>query len=195
MERISALMDGELEGEEAASLVPALKQRTDLREAWSTYHLIGDALRGQKYIYCNVADGVASQIRNEPTVLAPRASSASFGKRWALPSLAAAAAVATVTWMSLQTQQGVGPQLAIPAGHVIPTGHIVMPTVATANGRPVEELLQVGTYTPPSQPAPQIQLSARELQPYILAHQPFSPSTAIQGLAPYVRSVSTVSER
>jgi sigma-E factor negative regulatory protein RseA len=26
---------------------------------------------------------------------------------------------------------------------------------------------------------------------YLLAHQGFSPSTAIQGLAPYIRSVST----
>jgi hypothetical protein len=29
---------------------------------------------------------------------------------------------------------------------------------------------------------------------YLLAHQGFSPSTAIQGLAPYIRSVSTTQQ-
>ena len=48
MEQISALMDGELEHDEAAGLVPVLKQRVDLREAWSSYHLIGEALRGER---------------------------------------------------------------------------------------------------------------------------------------------------
>jgi len=46
MERISAFMDGELEDHEAAGQVRRLKEDPELRAAWETYHLIGDALRG-----------------------------------------------------------------------------------------------------------------------------------------------------
>jgi sigma-E factor negative regulatory protein RseA len=33
--------------------------------------------------------------------------------------------------------------------------------------------------------------SEGKMNEYLIAHQEFSPSTAIQGLAPYIRSVST----
>lgn len=199
METISALMDGELDQEDAASLIPALKQREDLRETWAAYHLIGDALRGQHCGDCGVAGVVAAQLSREPTVLAPRSARSGSTKRWALPSLAAAAAVATVTWMSMETQQGgAGPQITVPAGQFLTTGHnVLMPTVATATGSPIQEITEAaGPYTPANPPAPPIQFSGRELQPYLMAHQEFSPSTTIQGLAPYVRTVtSTVIER
>ena len=198
MERISALMDGELESEETASVIPAVRQRADLREAWATYHLIGDALRGQACARCDVSSGVAVHLAKEPTVLAPPASSTSFGKRWALPSLAAAAAVATVTWMSLQTQEEMVTQMARSEANVHSVGWRLVPTAGTtADGSAIDELMQVGGFAP--QPGPPIQVSGREAQaylPYLMAHQEFSPSTAIQGLAPYVRTVtSTASER
>ena len=195
MERVSALMDGELEQDEAVRLIPALRQRDELRAAWSTYHLIGDALRGQPCTDCAVARTVAAQLTAEPTVLAPqknRRLRTNDVRRWALPSLAAAAAVATVTWMSLETQQsGNAPQFVVPANHIFSTGHIIMPDVPAAPGGTVQDTVALGSTLPASQPqpAPQIQFSARELQPYLMAHQEFSPSTAIQGLAPYVRTV------
>ncbi len=195
MERVSALMDGELEQDEATRLIPALRQRDELRDAWSTYHLIGDALRGQPCMDCTVARSVSAQLAAEPTVLAPRAQRAARGrdvKRWALPSLAAAAAVATVTWMSLETQQaGNAPQFVVPANHIMSTGHFILPHVPAAPDGTAHDPISLGSSIPASQsqPAPQIQFSARELQPYLMAHQEFSPSTAIQGLAPYVRTV------
>jgi hypothetical protein len=41
----------------------------------------------------------------------------------------------------------------------------------------------------PQSPPPSIQLTAEGYQAYLMAHQPFSPSMAIQGLAPYMRTV------
>ncbi|MGH8636409.1 MAG: RseA family anti-sigma factor, partial [Burkholderiales bacterium] len=38
MDKISALMDGELARDEAARLVADVRQRDGLREAWATYH-------------------------------------------------------------------------------------------------------------------------------------------------------------
>lgn len=179
MERISALMDGELEQREAVGLIPVLKQRDDIREAWATYHLIGEAMRGQTCKDCGVAQTVISKLAAEPTVLAPRASS-SMIRRWALPSMAAAAAIVTVTWMGLQTP--------MPGTDVQPASF----TEARAPGV-VNTLHTLNELVPPTNTnatVPAIQLTTQEYQPYLMAHQPFSPSVAIQGLAPYMRTVS-----
>lgn len=185
MEQISALMDGELEHDEATRVIPALNKRSELREAWATYHLIGEALRGQACDDCAVAQTVSSKLAVEPTVLAPRRSSSSFGKRWALPSMAAAAAVAAVTWVGLTTQAPPGvPEFAT----VRQPGYGLIHEVFAP---PVSLPVSVPTVPAPSPGAPPIQLSWQEFQAYLMAHQEFSPSISMQGLAPLVRSVST----
>jgi sigma-E factor negative regulatory protein RseA len=189
MDKISALMDGELARVEAARLVAGLREgdaeRNALRETWTTYHLIGEALRGEPCPDCGVVQSVAKRLQQEPTVLAPRRLPDDFGRRWGLPSLAAAAAVASVSWMAFQTQQvDVGPT-------AIPASHMVVPAVAVQSSIPLPEYSQ-SVHLPgqSSLPAP-IQFSARELDAYLRAHQEFSPSTTLQGLAPYVRTVTS----
>lgn len=181
MERISALMDGELEPREAAAVVPDIKQRDEMRAAWVTYHLIGDAMRREACGDCGVARGVSAMLAGEPTVLAPRPSSVSTPRRWVWPSMAAAAAVATVTWMGLQAP--------IPGTDVQPASFTDARPASLVNT--VHTLTELVPTVGTSAPAPTIQLTAQEYQPYLMAHQPFSPSVAIQGLAPYIRTVST----
>lgn len=189
MENISALMDGELEHDEAGRVIPALNKRSDLREAWATYHLIGDALRGQACTDCGVAQSVTSKLAGEPTVLAPRQVSSSFGKRWALPSMAAAAAVAAVTWMGLTTQTSQGLQefgVSVRPVHGPAMGPEIFPRSADYLLHPVTSVHGTNQQVPPP-----IQLSWQEFQAYLMAHQEFYPSISMQGLAPLVRSVST----
>ena len=186
MERISALMDGELDRQQAATVVPDLRQRDELREAWATYHLIGEAMRRQSCPDSRVATSVARQLAIEPTVLAPRASNSNFGRRWALPSLAAAAAVATVTWMATGIQ---GPA-SVPNSGFQPA--VVMPgSPPSVISNAVATFTEIVPNTPagPQSPPPSIQLTDEGYQAYLMAHQPFSPSMAIQGLAPYMRTV------
>ena len=186
MDKISALMDGELTREEAVGLVADIRERAALRETWATYHLIGDALRSEACADCDVASAVAKRLAAEPTVLAPqRRMPPGLGRRWGLPSLAAAAAVATVTWMAVETQQGPGVQpLAAPASHM------VVPAVGSAI--PLSEYSQsVHLPAQASSPPAPIQFSAREFDAYLRAHQEFSPSNTLQGLAPYVRTVTS----
>lgn len=180
MDRISALVDGELEQREAASLIPDLKQRDELRAAWSTYHLIGEAMRGQACVDCGVAEAIKRKLAAEPTVLAPKPGNAGVVKRWALPSMAAAAAVAAVTWMGVQAP-GPGSDVQ-PASFVDARPHTIVNTLHT--------LADLGPAPATATGAPAIQLTNEAYQPYLMAHQPFSPSVAIQGLAPYMRSVS-----
>ena len=82
-DRISTLMDGELDEREAAETIAALANDAPAREAWRTYHLIGDALR---------ESGAAAAPRR------PAANSPAW--RIALPAMAVAAAVALVSWVA-----------------------------------------------------------------------------------------------
>jgi sigma-E factor negative regulatory protein RseA len=96
-DRISALMDGELDEREAAATIAALGNDPQAREAWRSYHLIGDALR----------EGHAALTRR-PAANAP------FW-RVALPAMAVAAALALVSWVAftpVQPGQPAPPQVA-----------------------------------------------------------------------------------
>jgi sigma-E factor negative regulatory protein RseA len=87
-DRISALMDGELDQREAAEAIAALKSDPQGRDAWRTYHLIGDALREGR------------------SIVAPRRPAANSPTwRIALPAMAVAAAVAFVSWVAFVPSQ------------------------------------------------------------------------------------------
>jgi sigma-E factor negative regulatory protein RseA len=92
-DRISALMDGELDAREAADTIGRLGDDAAAREAWRTYHLIGDAMRESRFA-----------ARAEPRLPAwipfP-----SRGRRFFLPAAAAAAAVALVAWVAFAPLQ------------------------------------------------------------------------------------------
>ena len=92
-EKLSALIDGELEGEGLRAHLGRLRTDPELRSAWDTYHLIGDALRGQ--ISPAIAHRVVARLRDEPTVLAPQPQK-SPSRRLGWYAMAAAASVAAV---------------------------------------------------------------------------------------------------
>jgi len=96
-EKLSAIIDGELEGGIQAHIT-RMRSDPELRAAWDTYHLIGDALRG--HLCREIAPRVISRLREEPTMLAPRQRAASAVKRfgwYGMYATASAAAVATLS--------------------------------------------------------------------------------------------------
>ena len=98
-ERVSALMDGELEEGAAAAEAGMMRTNGELRDTWNTYHLIGDALRGD--LYPSLQGKVAVRLAAEPTVLAPqprRTSPAWRAARYALSAAAGLGGVALVVW-------------------------------------------------------------------------------------------------
>lgn len=179
MERISALMDGEIDQKDVAQVVRHAKERSELREAWSTYHLIGEAMRGERLTDTRVVQAVTAGLATEPTVLAPKTSFRDSIRRVALPSMAAAAAVAAVTWVSLETYQNSRSPLPLP--------EIVVPMTAMTDSAPLGSFVQPVSLAPSP---PQIQLPSRRIDAYLEAHQEFSPARTIQGLATYARTVS-----
>ena len=166
MEKISALMDGELEHHEAERQWRRLKDDAALRDAWHAYHLVGDALRGERPVLSPAFQAkLAEALAAEPTVLAPRRLPATPKRIVTYAAAASVAAVAVAGWVSLAPTGGVAPQMA---------------SVQQVAAPVVVEVPQVATVA-----------SDGRMNEYLLAHQGFSPSTAIQGLAPYIRSVST----
>ena len=162
-QRISALMDGELERPEAAGPLEALRDEGEAREAWRSYHLIGDAMRDTRMLSAGFAARVAAGLAQEPTVIAPRRIAAVRQRpRWKVLSAAASvAAVALVGWVAFGTQES-GPQVAL-----VPQQEVIA----------VREIKQVA---PPD--------AAND---YLYAHQGYSPRNSLQGVAPYVRTVSS----
>jgi sigma-E factor negative regulatory protein RseA len=161
-------MDDELGTPEVEGCLARLGSDWALRETWSVYHLIGDALRGDPGR--GLPPSFADRLAAEPTVLAPgRAARPAPRPVWyALSAAASVAAVALVGWMAL-------PLFEAPVRLAIPQSP---PVVAAADVQP------------PAEAKPAVVPAAQGVNDYLLAHQRFSPSSAMGGIAAYVRTVS-----
>lgn len=169
MEQISALIDGELESEEAGRQLNRVKQDPGLQDTWDTYHMIGDALRGSGVLSPGFEGRVMERLAAEPTVLAPQRRTVRrlpASVSYALSAAASLSAVAAVAWVALS---GNAPGTADQQ-----PGIAQAPAVATVAP------MRAAVASP----------EAARAHDYLLAHQGVSPSTALQGVAPYVRTVT-----
>jgi sigma-E factor negative regulatory protein RseA len=166
-ERISALMDGESTDDEFAGRIQQLKSEEGADD-WRTYHLIGDALRGEMMISDGFAEKVRAQIAAEPTILAPasaRKPVRSF-QRYAMAAAASVAGIAVVGWFALVSQDRAPDN----------TAKLVPPALTTppsASGGAAFARVDPG------------------VSEYFRAHQEVSPTAAMHGVASYIRTVST----
>lgn len=191
--KISALMDGELGGIDMADAITQVKKTEDLRNKWSTYHLIGDALRQPEISFLDIASGVRNKLAAEPIVLTPELSKEHKSRIFAFAVAASmVTAVAAVAWMGGQTMD----QSFDPV-----TGKAVLQTVQTKSAEPIvtpvlaqEEKLIAAKLVPQTTiqaesavtPIP----ASIQLNDYLFAHEEFSPRTAIRGVSPYMRTVA-----
>ena len=187
-EQISALMDGELDpAHDRAQFrdVCAQMKHTENMECWAAYHLIGDALRNECIVQEGFSQRFADRLAAEPTILAPGvrtldAVSVAGIRSWmgtrrvqyALAAGAMVAAVGLVGWFGVQ-EFTIGPglsQLASASGPNVPArmGSTVSATSVQASRR-------AGGFG---------------LSPYLMVHQEYSPTTAMQGVRPYARTVA-----
>lgn len=138
---------------------------TRLREAssmttWVCYHVIGDALRGSRPTMPGFSARFAAQLAAEPTVLCPP-------RGRPAPAAVAWAAAATVAAVSV-------------------VGWVAMNMLPAADGT-----LPAALVTAKQAAA----VRAADIRPavdneYLLVHQEYSPTTAIQGARPYLRAVA-----
>jgi negative regulator of sigma E activity len=102
-EWLSALLDGELDDDEAGTVIGQLGKDARSRQAWTEYSLIGDAMRGCMADTSALEQRVKAALAAEPTVLAPVARPPTRQPvYWAV----AAAAVVAITWTVLSVSPG-----------------------------------------------------------------------------------------
>jgi len=165
-EQLSAFIDGELQSGELQTHLARIKSDTELRRAWNTYHLIGDALRGN--VSPDFTSLVVARLHEEPAVLVPsRVSLAHWRLGWyALSAAAGVAAVTLVVWTAFPIWQA--------------------ETQVTARS----ENADLARSTPVPATELKASISDAEVENYLYAHQPYSHASAIQGVAPYARTIA-----
>jgi sigma-E factor negative regulatory protein RseA len=168
MEKISQLMDGELGEHESRLQIRRLDQDGELVQTWATYHLIRDVLRDEAGIGAGFAQRVCERLQHEPALAAPHTRLVARVVRHPLPIAAAVAGLAIVGWLAL-TQP-------------LPVARAPSP-MAQSPSPPVSK--EAARETP--QP---LALAQGQMNEYLLAHQEYSPTTVMQGVASYVRTVS-----
>jgi sigma-E factor negative regulatory protein RseA len=169
-ERISALLDGDLDAQAVEPVLNSVGESADVRRQWHEYCVIGDALRREPELSCDLTSRVMASLAQEPTVLAPVAtrrpaaeSTLSASLRKVLPLAASVAGVAVVGWLAMPRSSD---------------------TAA----------IQVATVAPQALVAAEPVRADREpLRAYLFAHQSLANQAAIPAVAPFVRTVADVS--
>lgn len=188
-EQISALADGELPDTHVDMALAALRHPHGKAD-WDIYHQIGDVLRSDD-MDVNLSAGFAARfsarLDAEPTIVAPHvtapaaslaktsgssASNASGHKlrRWALPSMTAAAAMATVAFFTT-------PQLMVAMkGSADSAIAGVAPAVEASSGMMTASVPEGMVLRDP------------RIDDYLMAHQRISPS--VYSTAQFARSAN-----
>ncbi len=203
-ERLSALMDGELGGDQVALACANWRAEPGSQSIWHDYHLIGDVLRSEDLACDPVHDqaflqAFRARLAGEPVVLAPqmlesakvddhpeRVRASAGGRRrwsWMLPSVAAAGFVALAGVMMLNGPSDGGAADASVAG-------------VSLGGTPA--LVPVATASPEATPVePQAIVAGgplirdARLDRYLDAHKQFSGSSALGVPSGFLRSATS----
>lgn len=105
MEKISQMMDGELDEQECRLQIRRLAQDNSLSQDWETFHLIRDVLRNEASAGSRIAVRVSERLQAEPTVIAPHTRLSSRLTRYLMPMAAVVAGVTVVGWLAFSTQE------------------------------------------------------------------------------------------
>ena len=178
-DKISALMDGELDSIDMADTISQIKESEELRNEWSTYHLIGDVLRQPAMSTPDIASNIRNELDIEPSVLAPDIPKERKSQVFAFAIAASmVAAVAAVTWMGGQTMDL--PLTDEPSLQAVIKNEFAEPTVTT------DPVLAQKEEAKTEKLVLQDPASIR-INDYMFAHGEF---TAIRGVSPYMRTVA-----
>ncbi len=168
-ESISRLMDGDADDEAVARVCRACGEGGTMA-TWVSYHVIGDVLRNGGTPAPGFSRRFSQSFAGEPTVLAPASSAAARAARGERDE-------------RLGHRLGVVWAMAATAAAVGVVGWTAVslteaPDTAIARARE-SVAVNAAQLRPQSVPAD-----------YLLAHQEYSPATAMQGVGPYLRAVS-----
>lgn len=138
-DRLSALLDGDLDERSAHPVFESMRRDRSLRTDWEAYCLIGDVLRGERDGSAGFVGRVMANIVEEPTLLAPPVRGpAEGGRLWqsVMPLAASVMGVAAVGWVAhtLYRDQGpgAGSRVAVARSSAAVAAHTVVRPAAVA---------------------------------------------------------------
>jgi sigma-E factor negative regulatory protein RseA len=179
-EKLSALLDGDLERQAGRPVLDGLQKDAGLRKDWDAYHLIGDVLRGEGAGPPDFVARVMAGIDREPTVLVPRAIAAGSPpeRSWGalMPVAASVMGVAAVGLVAASLYSG-EPGVA----RVAKVQRVLPSTPVVAQTQRVDRV--------------PVRLSRDERnREYVFAHQSLNMGGPMPGAVQYVRAVSSAAE-
>jgi sigma-E factor negative regulatory protein RseA len=105
-EKISALMDGELDGAAADEALALLRRDGEASDTWRLYHLMSDAMHEQPLLSAGFTRRMSERLAGEPTLISPgRLPGRTPVQRFAYAAAASIAAVALVAWLAFVPQR------------------------------------------------------------------------------------------
>ena len=169
-EWLSALADGELQGQELEQALNELRDDPDLLASWSAYHVVRDTVSSNlnHSVDLQLHSRIAAALESEPTVLAPQRRARPWLKQVA--GLAIAASVTGVAIIGVQSMNGVD------------TNSAAIPVAQKQEYLRMEPRLVARVEEKSSQ-------SSDALNAYLVNHNEYSANSGIQGMLPYVRIV------
>lgn len=205
-ERLSALLDGELDRSAVAQVCAHWRDHAESRATWHAYHLIGDVLRsddlaGHPQRDTVFLDALRAKLAAEPVVLAPGALEAARpaelpapapavvggGSRrwgWVAPGAVAAGFVAVAGVLTL-TRPGVLPERGETTGVAQASAPTSFAGAATPAGNPATLAAEPQTFVATGQ-----LIRDARLDRYLAAHKQFAGSSALGVPSAYLRNAT-----
>jgi sigma-E factor negative regulatory protein RseA len=192
-ERLSALVDGELDSSATEAACRLWKNDVQARCSWHAYHLIGDVLRSDDLAVEAGRDerfllSLRARLDAEPVVLAPAplpasiavrsrvAGSAANASRWMLPSAVAAALLLVAGTFTVLRSDNLAPATA--------------PTVALADAAAQVATSSVDSVEPVAMVMNGKLVRDARLDRYLAAHKQFSGSSALGLPSAFLRAAT-----
>lgn len=150
-DQLSALIDGELDVASAEHVIKATKVGGELKNCWTHYHLIGDAIRGdigrnEIHTSHDFSARVMGALENEPIIFAPNTSintypgtnasatskpTVSNSKAWSIAASVAAVMFVGVMVLQLNQTEELAP---VEIAQSVPTEYLQAHQAAAPNG-------------------------------------------------------------
>lgn len=168
-EKLSALVDNELNNLDERHIMMALDQDAELRNTWERYHLVRSALRQDMdtVLSPEIAKRVAARIEMEP------ANVASFRRQKFNRLIGTFAIAASVAAIAIAGVQFLNRPVSVPVASL------------AANQPEPEKIIRAGT-TRWDRKEPETESA---LNHFLVEHNEFASSSGIGGMMPYVRVV------
>lgn len=193
-ERLSALLDDELDAAALRDVMGRMREDEELRARWSRYQLMSDVLQGHRFVpqADRLHERVARALENEPVVLAPKSGKGISVLKKQLLGAAIAASVAAVAILVVQQP----PDSTLPATETRMAQPFASapPVQGTQGPSSVARLASTGQAAAVTRGTSGT-MQWERLNSYLVNHNEYSATTGMQGALPYVRIVGHEMEK